>query len=78
VIGKERKPSGKSQKSRGPVDMTLSPEQRGRKRATPGKGTKSQGKRISGISDRTRYPKRVKEARVAEKKMHKGRGKRRA
>jgi hypothetical protein len=70
MIGKEHKPTGKSQKGRGPVDMSLPAGLRGRKRATPGNGTKSQGKRVSGLTDHAADPRRVKAAREAERTMH--------
>jgi hypothetical protein len=44
------------QKGRGPVDMSLPAGLRGRKRATPGKGTKSQAKRLSGLTDHAYGP----------------------
>ena len=69
MIGKERKPAGKHQKGRGPVDMSLPPEERSRKRAARGSGTKSQGKRTSGLADHARDPRRVREAREGQRKL---------
>jgi hypothetical protein len=69
MIGKERQPTGKAQKGRGPVDMSLPPEQRGRKRAAKGSGTKSQGRRTSALADHAKDPRRTKAAREGEQKM---------
>jgi hypothetical protein len=78
MIGKDRQPTGKAQKGRGPVDMSLPPQERRRKRATPGAGTKSQGKRTSGLADHAQDPRRVRAARQGQRKMHRNRQGRRA
>jgi hypothetical protein len=69
VINAERKPAGKAQKGRGPVDMSLPADQRGRKRAAPGSGTKSQGKRTSGLSDHAMDPRRLRAAREGQREL---------
>ena len=73
MINAERKPTGKAQKGRGPVDMSLPPELRGRKRAAPGSGTKSRGRRASGLDDHARDPRRVREARQGQRQMDRAR-----
>lgn len=73
MIGKQRQPGGKAQKGRGPVDMSLPAEQRGRKRAVGGSGTKSQGKRTSGLADHANDPRRLRAAREGQREMDRGR-----